>query len=429
MYKRQGELISHLDQVTAGLPIPDGDLDAGQGQLATVLGTPTPTHGGGSAATYARPLAAQTVAVTQDKRDRPAWLLPVIGLVALAAVVAIVMVVLNMSKSRPTPTPVVAGGTAEVSEVAAGTPSSTVVQPTPIDPVAAAQTALAQQGATLTAQAADLTAQAPTATFTPTPKPPTPTRLLTHTPSATPAPECEYSYEVDSYFTYNSPANYNSTYDQTSGPVDSSFPITVRLINQSTCALPADSKLVLVDGDALDADETIVLADEADIEAMAEFRSRMTSTDVPGVKTSTWELQLPDDTRIGEPFELDVYVYLSSTPTPVPPAVTATPTPQESAGPIDFNYFPHSCEYAGDQWRCWLGITPYGGIGQPYTIFVFDQEQPVRYYGGNVDHLIDSRRCSPWVHEIKLQDDGGNSITKNVYIDPNAYFTGGCVEP
>ena len=431
-YQSAGELISHLDRVTAGLPIPEEDLEAGQGQLATIMGTPTPTHGGGSAATYARPLAAQTVAVTQEKRDRPAWLLPAAGLVALAAVVAVVVVVLNMSKSRQVPTPVVAGGTTEVAEVATaavGTPSNTTEQPTPIDPVAAAQTALAQQGATLTAQAADLTAQAPTATYTPTPKPPTPTRLVTHTPTATPAPDCEYSYEVDSYFTYNSPANYNTTYDQTSGPVESSFPITVRLINQSTCALPADSKLVLIDGDALDADETIVLADDADIDATAEFSTRMTSTDEPGLKTSTWELQLPDDTPIGEPFELDVYIYLPSTPTPIPPAVTDTPTPQESTGPIDFNYFPHSCEYAGDQWRCWLTLTPYGGIGLPYTFFVFDQEQPVRYYNGNVDHLISSRRCSPWVHEIKLQDDGGNAITKNVYIDPDAYFSGGCVEP
>ena len=71
----------------------------------------------------------------------------------------------------------------------------------------------------------------------------------------------------------------------------------------------------------------------------------------------------------------------------------------------------------------------YGGIGQPYTIFVFDQEQPVRYYGGNAEHLVDSRRCVAWVHEIKVQDDGGNAITKNVYIDPNSYFSGGCQLP
>jgi hypothetical protein len=432
-YQSADELISHLDRVTAGLPLTGTDMEMDRSEMATVLGTPTPTHSGGSAATYARPPAAQTVAVTQEKADRPGWLLPVIGLVAVAAIVAVVMVVLNMRRPGDTETPTVASGqptaVAVVPTNVEETPEPTEEKATPIDPVAAAQTALAQQGATLTAEAVELTAQAPTATYTPTPKPPTPTRLVTHTPTATPTAACVYSFDVDSYFTYNSRANYNTTYEQTSAPVDSVFPITIRLINLSTCPLPADSKLVLVDGDALGADQTIALAEETAPEGTADLSSRMTTDDDVGRRTSVWELRLPDNTPIGDPFEVHVYVYQPTTPTPIPPAATNTPTPAESAGPIDFNYFPHSCEYAGDQWRCWLTLTPYGGVGQPYTFFVFDEAQPVRYYGGNAEHLIDARRCSPWIHEIKLQDDGGNTITKGVYIHPDNLFTGGCVEP
>ncbi len=435
-YQSAEELISHLDRVSAGLPLTDEDIEVGQGQMATVVGTPMPTHGGGSAATYARPLAAQTVAVTEGKAGRPGWLLPAIGLVAVAAIVAIVMVVMNMSGSGETETPTIGPTEVAVVPTEEGTPEPEEEKATPIDPVAAAQTALAQQGATLTAQAADLTAeaaeltaQAPTATFTPTPKPATPTPFVTHTPAATPTAACEYNYEVNSYFTFNNPANYNTTYDQTSAPIESDFPITIRLTNLGTCPLPADSKLVLLDGEALGADGTISLTTETEPETTANLSSRMSTTDDTGLKTSIWELQLPDDTAVGESFEVNVYVYLPATPTPIAPAVTDTPTPSEDAGPIDFNYFPHSCEYAGDQWRCWLTITPYGGVGQPYTIFVFDEAQPVRYYGGNADHLVDARRCSPWVHEIKVQDDGGNAITKGVYLHPDNLFSGGCVEP
>jgi hypothetical protein len=76
-----------------------------------------------------------------------------------------------------------------------------------------------------------------------------------------------------------------------------------------------------------------------------------------------------------------------------------------------------------------MTLTPYGGVGQPYTFFVFDAAQPARYYGGNADHLVQARRCAPWIHEVKLQDDAGNAITKNIYIDPNNHFAGGCLEP
>jgi hypothetical protein len=432
-YQTAAEFIRHLDHVSAGLVIPEEDLAAGAGEVATVLGTPRTTSTV-SGRTQARTPVAATVARPLEKPRRPGWLWPVIGLGAVAVIAVIALVILPMINRGGSETPTVAATeivdvTQEgTKEVASNTPDA----PTPIDPVSAAQTALAQQGATQTAEALELTAQAPTSTPTITPKPPTPTPFLTYTPSPTPTAACEYSYETGSFFSFDTPGNYNRSYNQTSAPVERVFPVTIRLLNQSSCPLPAGSKLVLVGGEALGAEERVVLDAEAEAGATVDFRITMTSGEEVGMKTSNWELQLPDDTPIGAPVELRVYVYEPATPTPVAPVPTATPvTPptEETTGPIDFHYFPHGCEYAGSQWRCWITLTPYGGVGQPYTFFVFDADQPARYYGGNAEHFIEARRCSPWIHEVKLQDDGGNAITKNLYIDPDSLFQGGCVKP
>jgi hypothetical protein len=181
-------------------------------------------------------------------------------------------------------------------------------------------------------------------------------------------------------------------------------------------------------------DALVVYDNETPIDGMAEFELFMETDDTTGVRSSSWQLQSATDELIGDPFDVNVNIYPPATPTVPRPVATNTPvppeatTPPESTGPIEFNYFVHSCEYAGTDWRCWLTMTPYNGVGQPYTFFVFDSDQPARYYGGNADHMIQSRRCKPWVHEIKLQDEGGNSITKNVYISPDDYFDGGCTE-
>ena len=191
-------------------------------------------------------------------------------------------------------------------------------------------------------------------------------------------------------------------------------------------------QLVLIEGNVLGADSTVTVDEAVPAEETATFDLTMSETDEAGTFESTWQLQRPDGEPVGDPFAVQVVLYVPAAPTATRPAVpTATLTPEaaEEQGPIDFNYFVHDCEYAGDDWRCWITFTPYGGIGQPYTFFVFDAAQPVRYYGGNADHFIQSRRCSAWVHEVKVQDDGGNANTKNIYISPNDYFSGGCVEP
>ncbi len=429
-YQTAREMIQHLDRISAGLSIPESDLvsgpvlAAGGGQgAATVYATPTVS------AAHTPPPGMATVAPPLVKPGRPAWILPAVGFAVVAVALIVAAVAFGLFDGGFAPTPTVAAVSTPVGGVTVGAAASDTPEPEPtsLDPVAAAQTALAQQNATLTAQA-------PTITPTPSPSPtiqPTPTRLLTSTPTPSPTPACEYAYQLIRYFTYNNPNNYNSSLNQTSAPVGSEFQFTVRLSNQGNCPLPAGSMMVLTGGDALGAAETLELASAVDSQATAEFTTRMRSGSSTGTKSSTWELRLPNGTPIGNPLEVRVYVYQPATPTATrPPAPTATPTGEATTvGPIDFNFFMRNCEYAGDQWRCWMTLTPYGGIGQPYTFFVFDSEQPTRYYGGNADHLVSARRCAPWVHEVKLQDDGGNAITKNLYIDPNSYFAGGCALP
>jgi hypothetical protein len=428
-YQTARELIQHLDRIAAGLSIPESDLvsgpvlaSAGGQGAATVYATPTVS------AAHTPPPGAATVAPPLARPSRPGWILPAagFGVIVVALIIAGVVFGVIGRDSAPTPTAGVQG--TPIAEVTGDTIASDTREPEPtaLDPVAAAQTALAQQNATLTAQAP---------TITPTPSPsrttqPTPTRLLTSTPVPSPTPACQYAYELIGFFTYNNPNSYNASLNQTSAPVGSEFQFTIRLSNQSNCPLPAGSTLVLTEGDALGAAEALGLASDVGSNATAEFSTRMRSGDTPGTRSSIWELQLADGSPIGDPLEVRVYVYQPATPTPTrPPVPTATPSPEGGLGPIDFNFFMHNCEYAGDQWRCWMTLTPYGGIGQPYTFFVFDTEQPTRYYGGNAEHLVSARRCAAWIHEVKLQDDGGNAITKNLYIDPDAYFAGGCAEP
>lgn len=420
-YQTAGQFMQHLEQIQAGKSI--GQTMApqtitGQTQVAEPMATmiaPPPTR-------------EKAAAPPVPKKGKPKWLLPAIGAAALIAILAIAAIAIasissikRNAKATKEPTLVLAAATGEVNPTDEQAPAATnTPEPTstPLDLIGAASTALAQQNATLTAQA-------------PTPTPPdTPTPI----PSMSPTPECLLAFELVDFYTYDNPNNYNSTSDQTSAPVSSQFQLSIRLVNKSDCAWPAGYKLVRIDGDSLGSDDTIQLDAETSVDGTAEFVLSMESPADAGVRTSSWQLETEIDEPVGEPFDVNVYVYPPATPTPVRPAATATPvpaeptTPPEASGPIEFNYFIHDCNYAGSDWRCWITLTPYNGVGQPYTFFVFDTAQPARYYGGNAEHMIQSRRCKPWVHEIKLQDDGGNEITKNVYISPDDYFAGGCTE-
>lgn len=118
----------------------------------------------------------------------------------------------------------------------------------------------------------------------------------------------------------------------------------------------------------------------------------------------------------------------TATSAPLPtatPTTAATPTPTPSptgeAEPVGFNVFLNQCEYAGDNWRCQISITPFGGAGGAYTVTVWDSVPPAEYRGaGNQTHWIVSRRCEPWVNEIRVQDDPtGMVATQGLFYNPN----------
>jgi hypothetical protein len=422
------EFIEHLDRSKASLPGADTLVAAtrpGQQanmQAATVL---APRAG-------ASPTVAQPHARAGGGKLWP-WLVG-LGAISIVAIVAVLgmLGVFKSGTGSATPTATLLAAVAPTVEPttppSTSTPSHTAEpEATAIDPIDAASTALARQNATLTAQAPTLLPPTATSTQTPTP---TPTATPSPTPSPTPTADCDYAYEMVAYYVYDDPGNYDELRGRTVAPSNTQFPFSVQILNQSTCPWPEDIQLVLLSGNALKAETAIRAGGETEPSATAEFSTRMISGDEAGLMTSIWALEFATGSPIGDPLEINVLVYEPATPTPyVAPLPTATPSPEADTGPIEFNHFIHDCEYAGDQWRCWMTLTPYGGIGQPYTFFIFDADQPTRYYGGNQDHLIQSRRCFLWVHEIKLQDDAGNSMSRNVSVSPHDHFEGGCTEP
>ncbi len=426
-YQTAGEFIAHLEQIQQGQAIPEGAQETAfrtriaTGRDATIMHTPPPPP-----ITHTPTPPPIQVPTTASKTRKPwVWVAAGVGALMLIAITAGAALGLTglLKSATPTPTEAIAAATAAPRPTApAATPTNTPFPATlsPAHITATAAAGLAQMATSMAQIAATQTADAPTQT---------PTVTLNPTTSPTPTPGCDYASELVAFYVYDNPRTYDATRNQTSITTSTQFPFTVELTNSGTCPWPAGTQLVHTAGDALGASEVIATEAETAVDDTAEFTTPMRSGTVAGLVTSTWELQLPDGTLVGEPLEVRIAVYRPATPTPTkPPVPTATPT-ASTAGPIDFNFFIHDCEYVGDDWRCWMTLTPYGGIGQPYTFFIFDSAQPTRYYGGNQEHLLQSRRCFMWIHEIKLQDDGGNSITKNIAVDPNAYFPGGCTQP
>lgn len=422
------EFIEHLVRSKASSPAADTIVAATRpGQQANKHAATVVAPRAGSRSTIAQPHARAGGAQLWP------WLvgLGAISVVAIAAVLGM-LGVFKFGTGTATPAATLMSAVAPTMEPTTPPPTSAPShtaepQATAIDPIDAVSTALARQFATMTAQAP--TGPPPTATSTQTPTP-TATATPLPTPSSTPTAACEYAYEMVAYYVYDDPANYDEARGRTVAPSDTQFPFSVQILNQSTCPWPEDTQLVLLSGNALEAETAIRPGGETQPGATAEFATRMITGDEAGLMTSIWALELATGAPIGDPLEINVLVFKPATPTPyVAPPPTATPSPEADAGPIEFNFFVRDCEYAGDQWRCWMTLTPYGGIGPPYTFNIFDGDQPTRYYGETQVHVIQSRRCFAWVHEIKLQDDGGSLVINDVYVDPNDYFPGGCTLP
>ena len=227
--------------------------------------------------------------------------------------------------------------------------------------------------------------------------------------------------------------------------IEQPFTMNWEIENSGTCPLPAGISLAAVSGETFDltAPAASVLTSQLASGQRTTLSLDLTAPLFVDAYETSWQLQDSDGNPLGEPFTSEVRTYLpitptprvTNTPTPLPPSA-ATPTPElAESGPVDFNFFLGSCEYpgGGSEWRCQMTITPFGGIGPDYTIWVFDSDQPTRYFGGNQTHFIVGRRCSPWINEVKVQDEAsGQETSRSVFIDPTAVnnFPGGtaCTE-
>jgi serine/threonine-protein kinase len=354
--------------------------------------------------------SAPPAVIEPEKRSGIAgWLIGggIILFLLLAGAAALYFIVFRPSTETPTP---------EQSVVVAAIETATQ-KPTPTEEprvtVDAAGTAVAAIAATLTA--------VPTQTTPP---------QSTETPIASPTPDvtgtfiasCEEEIELVESYTFDNVISK-------SAPAGSRFPMTWTLRNPSECPVSSGLLWVYQDGEDFGQSGPIVLDVDLALGEEATFQTTLEAPENAGSYSSIWRLEDEGGKRIGPAVEFELVIY---DPVTVTPASTNTPaaTPtSEAIADLSLAWSVENCEYVGTEWRCQLIFFP-GGGGQPYTLFVFDADQPKEYRGiGPFTHFISSRRCSPWIHEWKLQDDGtGDSIGESLFISPDSYFEGGCTQ-
>lgn len=367
--------------------------------------------------------AAEATPTLPDRKGFP-WLWAGAGLVVLLLIGGIVGGI-NWARGnavQPTVPMVVAAATDAEAETTSA-PATATTEPTstpePQETVDVVATAIAQ---TREAQPTQTAMATPTSTSRPTETP---------TPDATRQflANCVEDVELVVAYTYQ-----NRRFR--SAPVSASFPMNWVLKNSGTCPWPADLVWTYQDGNTFGYDDgPIPLGTDAQVAAEEEVT--LTTTFIApgntGTFESTWQLANSDGEPFGPPLTFEISAYVPATDTPRPtdtPAVTPTATAEITE--LDWIYVVQQCEYIGTEWRCQVEITPYGGGGGPYTVWVFDQPsgQPKEYRGpGPYYHWAKSRRCAAYNHEVKVQDDAtGNSFSDQMYIEPDSHFEGGCTE-
>ena len=359
--------------------------------------------------------------VTEAKK-RPAWLIPVIAIVAIAIIGGILAASGVFSQEQATPT---VPAVAEVEPTNEPTNTDTP-RPTSTKAPDAAATNLAQLVIDLTAAAQ------PSDTPTPS-RTPRATATSTGTVNATAQflLNCEPGVELIS----------NSRSGFISNAVTTQFSFTAAWVlqNSGTCPWPAELEWEYVagetfdyEGDAIPLDETV--PPDGEITLTAPFRAPA----VAGTYESTWQLVDEAGNVFGEPITFEFRAFPPATSTPVPtPTTAAPPTVQAGGGKVAWTPgLISNCEYIGDDWRCQLTIQPYidgsDQVGE-YTVFVFDLPggQATTYRGqGPFFHFVIARRCAAYNQSLRIVDDvTATELTAPIYVDPNNYFAGGCTEP
>ena len=363
------------------------------------------------------------------------WLPWAIGLIILLALGAGGIFALGGDDVTPTPTStaeIIAANstdTPEADDTAVPTPSE---QATPTEPLDLVGTQVAAFNATLTAQAPTTTptfTPSPTASTTPTPSP-------TIDPTQAFLDGCTTGYELVRAYVGRTTTNIFAAVGTTTS-------LNLVLKNTGTCPLEAGLAISYLEGEEFNLANNatgITLTETLLAEEEVTLTVQFTAPNRSGTYETTWQLATAEGDPIGEPIEFAIQAFVPATATPTQPPATAPPsvsaTPTVGTVNVDFNVFITNCEYpgGGSEWRCQMNITPFGGAGSQYTIFVFDSEPPARYVGGNQTHFITARRCAAWIHEVKVQDEAsGAQKTKNIFFDPTtqALFPGGttCTVP
>ena len=361
------------------------------------------------------------------------WWPMLIGLLAVVALVVAGVFVFGGGGGEvgePTVDPAAVAGLTTTTAPATAVPT-VADEPTPEEEIDLVATQVAAINATLTAQA-------PTPT---TPATETPTATPSATPTITPTPtptidptvafldSCTTSYALQKVFVGT---NQNNLF----AAVNLRNTLTLVLSNTGTCPLEQGLVLAYVEGTefSFSSSDPITLPTTVAATELVTLTAQFTPPSQVRTYETVWQLQTAAGEPVGEPFTFAITTFVPVTPTPTRPPATATPavspTPTAGAVNVDFNVFFTNCEYpgGGSEWRCQMNITPFGGAGSQYTIFVFDSEPPARYLGGNQTHFITARRCAPWIHEVKVQDEAsGAQKSRNIYFDPTtqALFPGG----
>jgi hypothetical protein len=215
------------------------------------------------------------------------------------------------------------------------------------------------------------------------------------------------------------------------------FPMYWTLRNSGTCPWPAGLQWQYVDGETFgDEGEPVTLELEADVlpEEEIEITTPFVSPSNVATFVSSWQLLL-DEEPFGPVVDFEVRTYVPATATPVATAVPpATPTTEAEITELGYLSSVSTCEYQGGDWSCHVRITPFGGAGGPYSVFVFDQPagQATRLSGPvPMSYFARSRRCANFNAAVRIVDDGVTpalEFSRNLFIDPDDYFEGGCVE-
>ncbi len=419
----------NLSAKSPPMPIEGTVVAQPQGTVVSSMAPHLETAVGGVTDTAAsRTAVGKTAIATPEdlapppKKKRPVWLYLIIALIVIGGTVGGLLAAGIIPGLRPTPT--TAAIVVEPTNTATAAPATNTPVPEDTPTPEDTRDAVAEVLATLTAVAAALPSETPTPSVTPTRTPsPTPNATATYLAS------CAFDVELVSAYPYSN-SRFNSV------PTEArNFTMNWALKNSGTCPWPAGLTWKYTGGEAFGyADEPLVV--EGVVEVDEEITLQTSFPEAPdsvGTFEATWQLFDADGEPFGPPltFELRTYIPVTATPATPPTAVGPTAT-SEPTQDLNFILEINDCEYFGNiDLRCKLTITPYGGSGGPYTLWVNDTRPAAEYRGsGPFTHWAIWRRCALWINRIEFQDDNtGERYWEDRVIDPNEYIPGGCTLP